>query len=258
MFIPDEELVSALDLGAKLCTGQNIPQAKHLVYTKLMQIRELLKEADQLRLHTLKELFSLLVPHQAAQCCLAGYELVFALRVLGSSASRESAVPAVPPSAIPVPVPVLVTSAASPARQPIAPDTLPLLDSLNLEVAPSLPPLVPVPIPLLLPADPSTSHLRTAASMTEAQLFANSFPVLAEQQANLSTSPPSPARVRLSQVPEGLVLDGGHVPPTFQPLDVEVLPVASKKECGPLDAISCLEIDKIFQCTNGTGRNVVG
>eukprot|EP00246_Nothoceros_aenigmaticus_P016608 TRINITY_DN7704_c0_g1_i1.p1 TRINITY_DN7704_c0_g1~~TRINITY_DN7704_c0_g1_i1.p1 ORF type:complete len:257 (-),score=29.92 TRINITY_DN7704_c0_g1_i1:395-1165(-) len=193
MLIPDDELVSALDLKRTSETCPNICEAEGLIFTKLANIRELLTEADQLRHQTLQELFTLLSPQQAALCCLAGYELVFALRSLDNASCGQVPIPIVPSTAIPVPVPVIISEAtrSTTARQPLRPDSLRLLVPTNPEVLPHIPPLaaVPVRIPLGLASEVPFPPLRTEASMSEAQLFANAFPVMAESLSGVSSGP---------------------------------------------------------------------
>eukprot|EP00246_Nothoceros_aenigmaticus_P004480 TRINITY_DN1602_c0_g1_i1.p1 TRINITY_DN1602_c0_g1~~TRINITY_DN1602_c0_g1_i1.p1 ORF type:complete len:385 (-),score=31.28 TRINITY_DN1602_c0_g1_i1:502-1656(-) len=171
MLIPDEELLAALNLGEAAANGtQDLPQARQLLDSKLMNIRELLTEADQLRLHTLQELFLLLNPVQGARCCLAGYELVFAVKTLGNAPLEQVQLPTVPQAAIPVPVPMFVPEASTSVAV-LPPEVLPLLVPLELVESLSLPPLAPIPIPI------PVTMLRRSESLSEIQMLSNTFPL---------------------------------------------------------------------------------
>lgn len=61
----------------------NMSEIKEAMEPKLSGLRDLLVEAEKLRLQTLQELFAVLSPTQAAQYMVAAIEMTYAVRKLG-------------------------------------------------------------------------------------------------------------------------------------------------------------------------------
>ncbi|KAI5069485.1 hypothetical protein GOP47_0015786 [Adiantum capillus-veneris] len=86
MLLVEQNTVAALRLG-ETCELEmtDIVEFQMLIDAKLKELQSLLEKADNLRLHTLRVLFELLSPVQAASCIIAAYELLLALRYLSSN-----------------------------------------------------------------------------------------------------------------------------------------------------------------------------
>jgi hypothetical protein len=63
---------------------------KTVLKPRMSRLKKLLIQADQLRLHTLHQLFLVLTPVQVARCAIAAFELAFSMRALGTSSSSSS------------------------------------------------------------------------------------------------------------------------------------------------------------------------
>ncbi|KAH7299798.1 hypothetical protein KP509_24G030300 [Ceratopteris richardii] len=85
MLLVEQNTVAALRLG-ETCEVEmtDITEFQQLIDVKLKELFTLLEKADGLRLHTLRVLFDLLSPVQAASCIVAAYELVLTLRSLSN------------------------------------------------------------------------------------------------------------------------------------------------------------------------------
>ena len=62
---------------------------KTVLKPRMSRLKKLLIQADQLRLHTLHQLFLVLTPVQVARCAIAAFELAFSMRALGTSSSSS-------------------------------------------------------------------------------------------------------------------------------------------------------------------------
>ncbi|KAJ7522564.1 hypothetical protein O6H91_18G017600 [Diphasiastrum complanatum] len=89
MLVTDQIMVKAL-VSKDASSEGNYSEALKVIESKIEILRELLKRADNLRLQTLQELFNLLSPVQSAKCSIAAYELVFAIKALSITRSRDS------------------------------------------------------------------------------------------------------------------------------------------------------------------------
>lgn len=70
---------------------------KTVLKPRMSRLKKLLIQADQLRLHTLHQLFLVLTPIQVARCAIAAFELAFSMRALGASSTSPSNPPPPPP-----------------------------------------------------------------------------------------------------------------------------------------------------------------
>lgn len=85
MLLVEQNTVAALHLGEAEEGVSDLSNFQQLIDLKLAQLQTLLIKADDLRLHTLRVLFDLLTPVQAASCSVAAYELMFGLKSLGQT-----------------------------------------------------------------------------------------------------------------------------------------------------------------------------
>ncbi|KAH7427353.1 hypothetical protein KP509_10G040500 [Ceratopteris richardii] len=58
---------------------------RQLLHVKLGELKVLLQKADELRLHTLTNLLTIISSRQAASCLIGAFELMFVIRSLGDS-----------------------------------------------------------------------------------------------------------------------------------------------------------------------------
>lgn len=84
MLVADQNMTEAFGIGDSSSNPKSIVRGQRLMDTKLASLRTLYMQANGLRLQTLQELQILLTPTQAAQCAVAAFELVFALKMLGT------------------------------------------------------------------------------------------------------------------------------------------------------------------------------
>ncbi|KAJ7530026.1 hypothetical protein O6H91_15G075700 [Diphasiastrum complanatum] len=84
MLVADQTMVKAFvsEAGA---SKNDYSEAYKAVESKIENLGELLRQAEKLRLQTLKELFNLLTPVQAARCSTTAFELVFSLKALSTT-----------------------------------------------------------------------------------------------------------------------------------------------------------------------------
>jgi hypothetical protein len=73
-------------------TLNDLSELKGAMESKLAGLRDLLIEAEKIRLQTLREMYQVLTPTQAAQYTVATFEMEIALRKLGKE-TRESNAP---------------------------------------------------------------------------------------------------------------------------------------------------------------------
>ena len=63
---------------------------KTVLKPRMSRLKKLLIQADQLRLHTLHQLFLVLTPVQVTRCAIAAFELAFSMRALGTTSISPS------------------------------------------------------------------------------------------------------------------------------------------------------------------------
>lgn len=86
MLLVEQSTVTALRLG-ETTSGESIlvSEFQQLIDAKLKELQILLLKADNLRMHTLRQLVDILTPVQAASCIVAAFELMLALRSLSKA-----------------------------------------------------------------------------------------------------------------------------------------------------------------------------
>ncbi|KAJ7522556.1 hypothetical protein O6H91_18G016900 [Diphasiastrum complanatum] len=89
MLLTDQIVVKAL-VSEEASIETNYSEAHKAIQSKIENLQELLKHAENLRLQTLQELFNLLTPVQSARCSIAAFELVFALKTLSTTQFGDS------------------------------------------------------------------------------------------------------------------------------------------------------------------------
>lgn len=83
MLLVEQNVVRAVLVGeSKSDEPKGMPDFDKQMDARLGELQRLLGKADELRLHTLRELLDLLTPSQGASCLVAAFELVFSLRSL--------------------------------------------------------------------------------------------------------------------------------------------------------------------------------
>ncbi|KAJ7522563.1 hypothetical protein O6H91_18G017500 [Diphasiastrum complanatum] len=89
MLLTDQIIVKAL-VSEEASTESNYSEAHKAIQSKIENLQELLKHAENLRLQTLQELFNLLTPVQSARCRIAAFELVSAINTLSTTQFGDS------------------------------------------------------------------------------------------------------------------------------------------------------------------------
>ncbi|MCO5602197.1 hypothetical protein L7F22_056325 [Adiantum nelumboides] len=83
MLLVEQNAVSMLHLEEPMSDKKkDLSDFQKLIDARLLELQSLLRMADDLRLHTLRELLDLLVPAQGAFCLVRAFEIVFSLRSL--------------------------------------------------------------------------------------------------------------------------------------------------------------------------------
>ncbi|CAM6091172.1 unnamed protein product [Calypogeia fissa] len=85
MLIGDQDVLEAVLLDAASPVANDSSRFHQVTARRMSRFRRLLVQAEELRLHTLKDLLSLLTPIQAARCGVAVFEMCSALRTMGST-----------------------------------------------------------------------------------------------------------------------------------------------------------------------------
>ncbi|KAJ7520144.1 hypothetical protein O6H91_20G068800 [Diphasiastrum complanatum] len=81
MLVADQNTITAIN-------AKHWSKTRAAVEGKIADLRDLLVEADNLRLQTLHELSTVLDPVQAAKCIIAAFELGYAIKTLKGSLSK--------------------------------------------------------------------------------------------------------------------------------------------------------------------------
>lgn len=101
MLISDQDVLAAVmqvDSSTSRSGSKANPDIRTVLKPRMSRLKKLLIQADQLRLHTLHQLFLVLTPVQVARCAIASFELAFMMRELGNSAHCRNLQTAVPSS----------------------------------------------------------------------------------------------------------------------------------------------------------------
>lgn len=85
MLIGDQDMLEAVLLDAASPVANDSSRFHQVAARRMSRFRRLLIQAEDLRLHTLQDLLSLLTPIQAARCGVAVFEMCSALRIMGST-----------------------------------------------------------------------------------------------------------------------------------------------------------------------------
>lgn len=83
MLVADQQMARATTTEPPPSETKDLSDVREAMGTKLVELRDLLIEAEELRLRTLWEMMHILTPIQAAQYSLAAFEMAMAVRKLG-------------------------------------------------------------------------------------------------------------------------------------------------------------------------------
>lgn len=83
MLVADQQMTRATTSEPPPSESNDLTEIKEAIEPKLARLRDLFVEAENLRLKTLQDLFTLLSPVQAAQYTVAALEMAAAMRKLG-------------------------------------------------------------------------------------------------------------------------------------------------------------------------------
>lgn len=94
MLISDQDvLAAALTMQVDSSISSSTSRTSDLrtaLRPRMSRLKKLVLQADQLRLHTLHQLFLVLTPAQVARCAIAAFELAFMMRELGNAAQSRN------------------------------------------------------------------------------------------------------------------------------------------------------------------------
>ncbi|KAG0606158.1 hypothetical protein M758_9G118700 [Ceratodon purpureus] len=116
MLVSDQDVLAAVMLESSPDRTKRT-DLKTVLKPRMSRLKKLLIQADQLRLQTLHQLFSVLSPVQVAHCAIAAFELAFSMHALGLSDDSRSHTSSLVSYAKPLP-PRL------PTRNPLGHDSL--------------------------------------------------------------------------------------------------------------------------------------
>ena len=83
MLVADQQMTRATTSEPPPSESNDLTEIKEAMEPKLLGLRDLFVEAENLRMRTLQDLFTLLSPVQAAQYTVAALEMTIAMRKLG-------------------------------------------------------------------------------------------------------------------------------------------------------------------------------
>lgn len=83
MLVADQQMTRATTSEPPPSESNDLTEIKEAMEPKLLKLRDLFVEAENLRLRTLQDIFTLLNPVQAAQYTVAALEMTIAMRKLG-------------------------------------------------------------------------------------------------------------------------------------------------------------------------------
>jgi len=84
MLLVEQELVKTLQSGVGLGDALTLSKGQEVICSKLPDLLNLFFKADQLRLQTLKEIYKLLTPTQAALCTIVACDFFVAFKAVGA------------------------------------------------------------------------------------------------------------------------------------------------------------------------------
>lgn len=89
MLVADQSIAEALKRGDfSICT-KDLCNGLDFMKSKLVALKSLFVQANQLRLQTLQDFMGLLNPVQSAQCSISAFELVYSMKALGSALCKS-------------------------------------------------------------------------------------------------------------------------------------------------------------------------
>ncbi|CAM6091404.1 unnamed protein product [Calypogeia fissa] len=83
MLVADQQMARATTAEPPPSETNDLSEVREAMEPKLVQLRDLLIESEELRLRTLREMMQILTPLQAAQYTVAAFEMAMAVRKLG-------------------------------------------------------------------------------------------------------------------------------------------------------------------------------
>lgn len=90
MLVSDQDVIAAVLIKTGTSPDSSTKtHVKSALKPRMSRLKKLLIQADQLRLHTLHQLFLVLSPVQVAHCAIAAFELAFSIHALGISSDHS-------------------------------------------------------------------------------------------------------------------------------------------------------------------------